>query len=176
MSVVFPVYHRNKITKRRIGIVVLIIASIKLSTPALSFFYEGLLDIYIMVVVPLYFVFIVVAYTKIFLVASKRNNVSLVEDENIAGTDRKKKRAFLKDFKLAKACCLVLVCFFTCFIPGPISYVLLEDFDWRMRNAVAVWAASMVFLNSMLNVSIFFWKNPMLRLEGKKTFKGLMCC
>lgn len=180
MSIVFPVYHREKITKKRVRIIVVIMTCIvAIFIPALSFFYEGLLDMYVIIALPLYFTLVAAAYIKIFLVASKRSSVSpQVEDKNMNGSDRKTKRALLKDFKLAKACCLVVACFFICFIPGPMSYASFDDdeIDWRLHNAIAVWSTSMIFSNSVLNVSIFFWKNPMLRNEGRKTLQGFISC
>ena len=155
ISIAFPVYHRNKITKKRMSIMVLIMTCVGILIPALSFFFEGLSDMYVMIALPLYFTLVGAAYTKIFLVASRKSSVSSAEDENMNKSDRKKKRSLLKDFKLAKAC-LVVVCFFISFIPGPISYILLDDIDWRLRNAIAVWSSSLIFSNSLLNVSIFF--------------------
>ena len=175
MSIVYPVYHRNKITKKKVTIAAIIVTSFNITLTVLSFFIHGLIDTYVIIVFPLYATYVAAAYTKIFLVASRKSRVLPdVNEENTSSLERKKKRAVLKDLKLAKACLLVVVCYFICMLPGPLSYVLLKDFvNWQIQNMVSIWAGCMVFLNSVLNVSIFFWKNSMLRHEAKKTLQSV---
>ena len=179
MSIAYPVYHRNKITKKKVMLLFAVTSGFNALVVALSFFLKGLTDTYITVVAPLSIALVTAAYIKIFLVASKRGNVLLVNvaqvnDENAGSTNRLVKRALLRDFKIAKACLLVVVCFFVCLLPGPLSYVFLKENDFT-QNVVVVWTISLVFLNSSLNCSIFFWKRPMLRQEAKKTLRSISC-
>ena len=177
MSIVYPVYHRNKITKKKITIATIIIISFNTIMTVLSFFFYGFSNVYTIVVFPLYATLVVAAYIKIFLVGSRKNRVSPeVNKENMSSSERKKKRTVLKDFKLAKACLLVVVCYFICMLPGPLSYTILKDFiNLQLRSMIGIWACAMLFLNSVLNVSIFFWKNSMLRHEAKKTLQSISC-
>ena len=140
VSIVYPVYHRNKITKKKFTIATIITINFNMIMTVLSFFFNGFLDTFIMIVFPLYATLVVAAYTKIFLVASRKNRVSPeVNEENMSRSERKKKRTVLKDFKLAKACLLVVVCYFICVLPGPLSYVLLKHVvNWQIQNIVAI--------------------------------------
>ena len=177
MSIVYPVYHRNKITKKKVTIVAIIVTAVNITMTGLSFFFYGFSDMFTITVFPLYTTLVAGAYTKIFLVASRKSRVLPdANEENTSSSERKKKREVLKDFKLAKACLLVVVCYFICTLPGPLSYVLLKDFvNWKVQTMIAVWSCAMLFLNSVLNVSIFFWKNSMLRHEAKKTLQSISC-
>ena len=176
-SIVYPIYHRNKVTKKRITIFFVIINSFFGTVIGLSFFYEGVIMLFSLIVLPSCAVFVVIAYARIFVVASKRCRVSpQADNESIAPSQRMKNRELLKDIKLAKVCLLIVVSFFICFIPAPSVFILLEGTEnWQMQNALLIWGSSSLFFNSTLNVAIFFWRKPLLRQEARKTLQSFTC-
>jgi hypothetical protein len=177
MAIVYPVYHRNKITKKKVTIATIIITSFNTTLTVLSFFFYDIIDAYVIIAFPLYTILVAAAYIKIFLVASRKSRVlTNMDEDNTSSSERKKKRIIVKNFKLAKTCLLVVVCYFIAIVPGPLSYVLLKDMvNWQLQNMFTIWATTSVFLNSVLNISIFFWKNSMLRHEARKTLQRISC-
>ena len=125
MSIVYPVYHRNYITKKKVLIIIIILNSLFSTFLVVSFFWEGLSDLLVVTAFSGNMTFIAGAYRKIFLISSRRSNVVSPEsvEESITSSERKRKRTFLKDIKLAKSCFLVVICYFMCFIPGPLTYI-----------------------------------------------------
>ena len=67
-----------------------------------------------------------------------------------------------------------------CFVPWllyiPNSFYIAFDLAEKSTNIIRlsyIWAFTCVTMNCTLNSLIFFWKNKVLRTEGKKTLKRL---
>lgn len=88
---------------------------------------------------------------------------------NQSSMNRKSVKEFLMKFKLAKSCLVVVLCsFVTYFLPAILQRLPLGDFDKLVLNG---WCVFLLLSNSTLNSLIFFWKNKILRKEGKKFWK-----
>ena len=178
MSVVYPLVHRAKVTKRRMFkffcfanmLSFLIISSFaehSLSLPRVIFATGGSMCL----------LFIVFVYTSIFLTARKRLNpgnrpgVAIPTDES----DTKYKTRFIKELKLAKSCFLVVCTFGVCFLPSTIlASSLFSHVERDTFLGVWSWAHFLSGLNSCFISIIFFWSKPMLRKEASKVLKK--CC
>ena len=168
-GVVHPFFHRDKVTRNRLLVYVILLSSLVVIFFCLSFAFNGIIRYLGVVVIFLYLSSMSFAYTRIYLasIASSRTVHAEPSQE-----ERKKKRQFLKDVKLAKTCFLIVACSLLCLLPTGISartsYFL--GFD---RVFVVIWAKTFALLNPSLNSAIFFWKNPMLRSEARKTLTNI---
>ena len=91
---------------------------------------------------------------------------------NQSSINRKSVKEFLMKFKLAKSCLVVVLCsFVTYFLPAILQPLPLGDFDKLVLNG---WCVVLLLSNSTLNSLIFFWKNKILRKEGKKFWKKFL--
>ena len=167
-GVVHPFFHRDKVTRNRLLVYVILLSSLVVIFFCLSFALNGMLRYLGVVVVFLYLSSMSFAYTIIYLasIASSRRVHAEPSQE-----ERKKKRQFLKDVKLAKTCFLIVACSLLCLLPTGISARMsFSGFD---RLFVVTWAKTFALLNPSLNSAIFFWKNPMLRSEARKTLTNI---
>ena len=115
-------------------------------------------------------VFLPLAYLnlKLFKISKKVRRRNLTSAE-------KRTRINLKSIS---ACVLVVACLLVLSIPTSIHIVFCIDTENRRASNVRlsyIWVRTIYVVNCTFNSLIFFWKNKVLRAEGKKilkTFKG----
>ena len=168
-GVVHPFFHRDKVTRNRLLVYVILVSSLVVIFFCLSFAFKGILRSFGVVVIFLYLSSMAFAYTKIYLASIASSRTVHVEPSQ---EERKKKRQFLKDVKLAKTCFLIVACSLLCLLPTSISAKPL-NFSGFDRVIVAIWAKTFALLNPSLNSAIFFWRNRMLRSEARKTLTNI---
>lgn len=176
MSIVHPIVHRSKVTKNKLLKCIIAAALLTMVIFGISLVYGRALVIFAGAVTALFLTVTVYVYMRIFVavMASNRINTS-THNNNTAITEsiseRKKKREFLKELRLAKSCSLVVMCFFACFLPAPVTAIVnpngFQKVVWR------VWTVTLAVLNASLNSLIFFWRNRMLRVEAVIILKSL---
>ena len=168
MGVVHPFIHRPKVTKRKIIIflcssgILFPIAVVALSLGGISLIYR-LPQIMIVILL----LFMVYVYTSIFVTASG----ALPAQTN--ASELTKKRRFIKEFKLAKSCFLVVCTFGLCFLPSAILLTPLYSLEPETYLMLWAWAYFLSSLNSCLNSIIFFWSKPLLRKEATNVMSKL---
>ena len=160
-GVVHPFFHREKVTRNRLLVYVILVSSLAVIFLCLSFAFKGILLSFGLVVILLYLSSLSFVYTRIYLatISSRQVHVESSQEE------RKKKRQFLKDIKLAKTCFLIVACSILCLFPTGIKTRTSNFSDF---GVVTIWGKTLTLLNPSLNSAIFFWRNRMLRSEAKK--------
>ena len=86
-----------------------------------------------------------------------------------------------KSFKKISSCLLVVACLGLMSIPTLVYFVLRQTsketrFTLHDAQIAGLWAGTAHSMNSTFNCLIFYWKNKILRVEGKKVIKSMKIC
>ena len=180
MGVMYPIAHRNYVTKRMFLIYiccVLLVTSVlvPLAVASAIFYY-----IFCVVYAIIPFLLHTFCYSRIFYSTRKRlrgDNFRATSDQletNTKSTNRAGKQYSLKEIKLAKSCALVVVTFYVCCIPGEILNIYYLEKSMIIYRVVISWYAAALGINTIINSVIFFWTRPVLRKEAFKVLKGIL--
>lgn len=160
LSIIHPIFHRNKATKR----------SLLKATLVVWFIFGMQVCIYVSnikigrtitsITIVLSLIILMFMYVKIFL----RGRGNTVRPTS-ANSDASRK-GFLRNIKQAKSCLIVLGCTFLSFLPLGITGFLEKNLFVIM--VMWYWSGTLVLMGSTLNSVIFFWRNQTLRNEAKK--------
>ena len=174
-SIIHPVVHRTRVTKRGILISMSCIIKAMLLFSFLPLASENLYRILGTTMVMVALAINTFAYIKIFLVARKKiPAASRIEENSTQQTifHAIKKIRLIQELKLAKSCALVVFTSLLCFLPAPVVYLYYKDDTVDKRIAYS-WCITVAALNSCLNSVIFLWKRPLLREEALKLLKSV---
>ena len=170
LSVVYPLKHRTKVTKRKISTFIVYVNMFIFAIIALSVLKTEILVAFHSVYLFLFLVLAVFMYTKIFIAIKTRKRPGNVGD-NIAQNNQNQ-RKFLHEIKLAKPCFLAVACFLFCLLASASVVIFQAYFDDKSNFVLfKMWTGTFSFLNSSLNSIIFFWTRPLLRAEAFKLLK-----
>ena len=164
LSIVHPFFHRRTVTKSKLLLTAVIlwcfailVVTSRILINRITTFLSSAAILFI-VIACVYF------YVAIYLANKKaRRECRSEEGKNSAG-----KIAHIQDMKLAKSCTIVVACAIVCFVPfAATNPVVTQSYlEYWLRNLVG---CTFVFASSSLNSLIFFWQNPSLRNEAKRT-------
>ncbi len=179
MGVMYPIAHRNYVTKKMFLIYiccVLLVTSILVPLAVVSaIFYYIFCAIY--AIVP--FLLHTLCYSRILYSTRKilrRENFSTSTgqlEKEPKSSNRAGKRYSLKEIKLARSCALVVVTFYVCCIPGEFLNIYYLEKEIIIYRVVISWYAAALGINTIINSVIFFWTRPVLRKEAFKVLKGI---
>jgi hypothetical protein len=179
MGVLHPLVHRTQVTKNRLlGYLCFVTLGI-LIMMLMSLVYETLYYVFASVNICVSLILITFVYTRIFLAARRRFRLEnrpghgLVE---VNPTEIKKKQQFIKEFKLAKSCFLVIITFLLCFMPAFIISILSVTVSPEMVprfRLLQSWSITLALFNHSINSIIFFWTRPLLKREAKNVLKNI---
>ena len=158
-GIVHPLFHSTNVNKSRVFkaivfflFIIVIVGFIVLPDAKIVNFVRGMTLI-------LNLAILIVIYVKIFLTGGK------TLPNNLSASGNTQQKAFLRKKKLAKSCLLVVGCFYACFLPrAVVPFLSNSPF---VTNVLWTWITNLLFANSTLNSVIFFWRNKILRNEGK---------
>ena len=169
----YPFFHRTSLTKRRLLtlLAVLFLATIILgiiSMNDLVITYAAVLIIFFLIAFPPFLFF----NYKLFMISRKvrrdiarrRNNTSSPEISTLH-----------VNLKKISTCLLAVGCLLFMYIPA-FSFIavnFVKKSTSENAKVVHLWAGTLGNGTSTVNCLIFFWKNDVLRREGKKTVKAL---
>ncbi len=173
-SIIHPVAHRTRITKRSILISILCIIMAMLLVSFLPLASLKFYRIFGTTMVMMTLAINTFAYIQIFLIARKKiPAVSCITDSSTQQTKfHARKIQLIQELKLAKSCALVVLTSLLCFLPAPVVYLYYKDDTVDKRIAYS-WSITVAALNSCLNSVIFLWKRPLLREEALKLLKSV---
>ena len=161
LSIVYPVYHRNKATKRNFLKVTLTVWIVTI-TAACIWIAKGTLGRNLTgATLCLSLIALVYMYAKIFL-SSRRIAVYPTSTNS-----EKNGKRFLQQMKKAKSCLIVVCCTTLCYLPAAVNG-FFQQTDFAAVMLRGYWCSTLILLASSLNSGIFFWRNLMLRNEAKK--------
>ena len=168
LATYFAIFHRTSVTKRKLlglhGI---------LSILMISFFmlaYNNIIlshEVGVLIILGILFPPMLFINFKLFTIARKNrpNN----------GISSEMKQTF--SIKKISSCLLSVTCFVVLCIPvfvySGLSLTLKDVLSLDSKTIAVLWAHTISAMNSTCNCLIFFWKNKILRVEGKKALKGL---
>ena len=169
-----PIFHRTSVTKRKLFTFFLAIITFALPMGLLSIS-NHLIPIQVGVLV-----FVVIVFPPMFFVNYKLLAIVWKSvRNNTVSTDMK--RTF--SFKKVTGCLLAVACCAISFIPifvylGLYANEKATHYLPPPNNAyiAGVWAQTISAINSTLNCLIFYWKNKILRKEGKKVIRNMKIC
>ena len=170
LSIMHPVFHRNKITKQKLVIAAVILWFCSAMGSGFHFINEGIGGILTLFAITIVLVTVTLIYTKIFCtirgasVNASPVNRNLGQNPEILSTLNRKR--FLQKVRQAKSCLVVVICTFFCFLPTIITSSLKKGSFSVI--VLKLWSMTFILMASALNSIIFFWKNQILRNEAKK--------
>ena len=168
LATYYPIYHRTSVTKGKLlglhGILSILMVSFSMLTANnIILSYQGGIPIFLGILFPpMLFI-----NSKLFIIAKKnrRNNATSTEI----------RKAF--SMKNVSSCLLSVACFVMMSIPVFVSSGLRmttrDKLTLDSSYIAALWSATITSMNSTCNCLIFYWKNKILRAEGKRVLKGL---
>ena len=162
----YPIFHRTSVTKRRL-----------LTLLAMLLIISTIFDlIYISDIISRAFsviIFIIVVFLPLLYLNFKLFNISREVRGRKATSPEKRTTINLNSIS---ACLLVVVCL----VVLSIACIVFIVFNIISKNnqtptvrLSSIWGATFFTINCTFNSLIFFWKNKVLRTEGKKILKTL---
>ena len=165
LSIVHPFFHRKHVTKRRLLVLIVVlfvIITTKLTIPTFVFAASSVTSILTGIDVA-FVLFILVYLNSMIFFRSRKRVIS-----NISNTsERKQEKEFLRKLRLAKLCVIVVGGTILCYLP--LAVCRLVDQGVYEKSMFGTWGVTFVLASSSLNSVIFFWRNPILRKEAKRT-------
>jgi hypothetical protein len=178
MGVLYPFVHRVEVTKSRLFKYFISICSLQtLLHTAFSLFnrphigrafFAGNLFLFL--------AFTALVYTRIFYFRTKNNRfppgravVSVSEGNNMGRIGR-----FIREFRIAKSCFLVVLSNLICCFPSIIIFTVLNLKPSFSVITLRKWSYILSMLNSTVNSLIFFWRNKELRNKGITRMRNLL--
>ena len=172
LATYYPIFHRTSVTKGKLLAFLAILIIFEITMAAISVndlvisYQIGFVTFYIIFVLPMLFI-----NYKLFTVARKSRRKKEISSDM--------KKSF--SWKNISSCLLVVACLMVLFIPALVYAVLRltskeQEFTFDNALLAALWARTTTSMNSTFNCLIFYWKNKILRAEGRKVFKSIKIC
>ena len=167
LGVYYPFFHRTSVTRRRLltllavlCILPIVRTVISLNDSVISF------PVVFLIFSAIIFLPIVFINYKLFKISRKRRR------DNTASPEEPTSHVNLKKIH---TCLLAVACLVLMYTPASVLVAirLAEKSTSQNTSVFEFWAATVACTNSTLNCLIFFWKNDVLRIEGKKVLKTL---
>ena len=165
----YPLYHRTSVTKGRLLTLLAILIIIEVTVRVMSI-NEAIISY------STYFLIIFIPFTppslfinyKLFLLVrrNRRNN----------GISPERKGAF--SLASISSCLIAVACYAALLIPMLVYFgitVSSRKATFTSNNAylAEIWGETIASINASLNCLIFYWKNKVLRAEGRKVLKRI---
>jgi uncharacterized membrane protein len=170
LATTYPIFHRTSVTKGRLLtlLATLIIVDVILKVISANDFISD--QVHAIIICILLIPAMLFINYKLFLVVrkSRKNKIS----------PEMKKTFSLKNIS---SCLLVVACGVVVSIPWFV-YIGLRinspDTEYTLDNAnvAGLWGKTMALMNCTFNCIIFYWKNKVLRTEGRKVLKSMKIC
>ena len=175
IAVLHPFAYKTTVTKRRILMCVCTASLLFFSVVTLSQTFRKLIAGWVIVQSTIFFFFIALAYTRIFLVVKKLTRFqNKIQDDHGHASEvhLTKTMLFFKDIKHAKSCFIVVLCYVVLHYM-PVMVIIFFKHAMRVYVIVPEIYVTLFLLNSSINSVIFFWTKTMLRKDAVKFLKSL---
>ena len=163
----YPVFHRTSVTRRRL------LASLAISTifpvtllilsQSNMVISDGVaLAVFLLVYLPPFIFF----NYKLFKISRKMRLRNIISPET---------RTKIKNLKNISSCLFAVACLVFFYIPIFLHIGISAHEGSASSNALLwfLWAATIFQMNCTFNCLIFFWKNKVLQIEGKKVLQAM---
>ena len=175
IAILHPYSYSTKVTKKRLLMFIGCSDAVEVLVLAFSLYSKRFLEIYVVVKQTFAFMCIVVAYTRIYLVVRKLARSQCKPQDPPSEENLTRMKLFLREIKQAKACFIVVICFFVLsFFPTTAAIPFFPVLDKFEELALSAWIVTLGLFNSSANSVIFFWAKKMLKKEAIKVLKAMM--
>ena len=175
IAIVHPYSYSTKVTKKRLLTFIGCFDAVEILVLTFSVWARRILEIYTVVKLTLAFLCVVITYTRIYLIVRKLARSQCKPQDPSSEENVTRMKLFLQEIRQAKACFIVVICFFVLsFLPPTIAisfYPMLNKFE---ELAVTTWVVTLNLFNSSANSVIFFWAKTMLKKEAIKMLKAVI--
>ena len=163
----YPIFHRTSVTKCRLLSLLALLIIFHITLSAIST--NGMVISRTIVLI----IFIIIVYLPLACFNIKLFKIS----REVRRKKSPEKRRSL-NLKSISTCLLVVACLVMLFISTSV-YIVFDivsenKYDTNLRLS-GVWAETLCTMNCTFNNLISFWKNKILRTEGMKILKTLIC-
>ena len=165
----YPLFHRTSVTKRRLLTLWAILITIEVILKAMST-NDAIISYltHVLIILSLLTPLMLFINYKLFLVVrrNRRNN----------GISAEKKKIF--SLTNISSCLIVVACHGVQLIPvlvlvGILMHSRKTTLTFDNAYLAEIWAETIATINATLNCLIFYWKNKVLRTEGRKLIKSI---
>ena len=164
LSIHHPVFHRNRVTTKRCGMILLITSIMPLAL-AFSRLFDSNIQSFITAMTIIICLVSAYVYVGIYYTVSKKMVHNATSQQAL----------LVKEVKLAKTCFCVVACCFLLYLPNAIM-LSISTGQTRSLNVlvhVKVWTTSLVTINSTVNCLILFWSNREIKQAWRLTRKKM---
>ena len=172
LSIIHPIFHKIKITNRRVLKILFVVVIISILRSYLFAFHINKIAAKFFVTIFLVLTLLVLTFIhmKISMAVYKRRRVGF--QGNVQSSNMSQSKSFLHGVREAKSCLLVLFCTVICYLPAVIEDSMMNNGTF-MVVVFNPWRNSSVLSASFLNCIVFFWRNAILRKEAKNIFRSI---
>lgn len=165
LAITRPVFHKTSVTKQRLMAFLVIMLLLFIAFGVVRSIKNFQAAYYVSVLVLILFIPLLLLAFMNFMMFS----IAVKTRQNREASESKGR---LKLLKKNSTCLLTVACFFVCVTPM-IMYAALRAIsspllDEDLLLLIRLYVNTGLTMNSSLNCLIFFWKNRILRAEGKK--------
>ena len=171
LGIVHPIFHKIKVTKKRLVQSLLLIWFVGGAQTLLLFYYG---DFFVKLKtgeVVFCLILLLCMYVKIYSTAQKSTDMRKSQNRvhQQEPPQSVKEKFLIQNVRLAKSCFFVVITSYVCFLPASIIAGAIHS-----RNDVTymaqMWSQTFLLLNSSFNSILFFWRNNCLRKEACRMF------
>ena len=164
LSVTHPVFHRTKVTNRRILYLLIVLWSLLIIRQYLSVFVlsKNTVSLILTGLMTFSMLAMVFMHVRIFVTVYKRRRI----EPNVHG-----EKTLLRGVRDAKSCIAVLLCTICCYLPSSIE-IGLNEMTVQTVALFVPWATTVLLSASVLNSVIFYWRNAILRKHAKSILRN----
>ena len=169
----YPLFHRTSLTRRKLLILLAVLSLVPVLLVIISAnhlvisFATGLL-VFVVIIFPPFVFF----NYKLFMISRKVRRDIARGSENSTSPEVNALHVSLKNIST----CLFAVGFLLLMYIPAFSFIAFNFAEKSTSDSTKmanIWTSTIANANSTLNCLIFFWKNDVLRKEGRKTVKAL---
>ena len=164
LSVVHPIFHKTKVTNRRILFLLIVLWSLHIIRQYLFVFLfsKNTVSLILSGLMTFSMLALVFVHVRIFVTVYKRRRI----EPNVHG-----EKTLLRGVREAKSCIAVLLCTVCCYLPYSIEIGLKENTVLAVALFVP-WSTTVLLSASVLNSVIFYWRNAILRKRAKSVLRN----
>lgn len=167
IAVLHPYAYSTQATKKKLLGFVVAGSVIDFSVMSASLAFPNLTNVYAISKQTLVFLFIAIAYTRIFVVVRRLSHSQNRPHDAFSKRNLTRMKLFVREVKGARSCFIVVICFCTlAFMPVAFMSPFLPSRSRSEQSTMMAWAITAAFANSSANSVIFFWTKTMLRKEA----------
>ena len=182
MGILHPFRHRILVTNERLLAYVVGVCVTQTVIYSFTFTHHQIIRPVFNTTILLFLFTTVFVYWKIFFTMCTNNRIGRTSNDintsqdnrsKMASEKRKKRAQFLKELKLAKSSCLVVMSCLVCCLPSMLAFGPLYLKGTFEAVSLKIFFVMLAMLNSTLNSIIYFWMNNMLRKHGMDMVKNI---